>query len=92
MVQAAGLELQLFFRQFLSVICREERLEGTFNLLYGMNGGLTLSQVQTMKRKDFNWFLERLSNQKERENEEIERARSGTRTPAPSGKMKYLGR
>lgn len=92
MVQAFRLELQLFFRQFVPVTTRDEALEGTFNLLYGMSGGLTLSEIRTMKRKDFHWFLERLRKQKERENEEIEKARTGTRTPTPSGKMKYLGR
>lgn len=91
MVSDAGLELQLFFRQFLHVNARGDVLEGMFNLLYGMNGGMTWQDLKTMRRRDFEWFLKRLSDQKERENKEIERVR-GQGTKTGTGAMKYLGR
>lgn len=84
------MELPIFFR-FLPLISREDRLEGTFNLIYGLNGGLTASEVKKLRRKDFNWFLERLRKQKENENQEIEKAR-GSYKAKPTGRMKYLGR
>ena len=84
------MELPIFFR-FLPLINREERLEGTFNLVYGMNGGLTASEVKSMRRKDFNWYLERLADQKKKENQEMEKVRSSYKSQ-PKGKMKYLGR
>ena len=60
-------------------------------MVYGMNGGVSFSEVQKMRRKDFIWFLERLRKQKERENQEIEKIKTGS-SAAPSGRMKYLGR
>lgn len=90
MVPNAGLELQLFFRQFIPALSRDERLEATFQVLYGMNGGMTFSDIQRMRRRDFEWFLKRLVEQKEKENKAMEKAtKTGKGT---SGRSKYLGR
>jgi hypothetical protein len=55
-----------------------------------MNGGMTFSDVQRMRRRDFEWFLKRLVEQKEKENKAMEKAtKTGKST---SGRSKYLGR
>ena len=58
--------------------------------MYGMNGGLTYSEIKKMRRRDFTWMLERLRTQKEKENAEIEKAKNGL-SHSSSGKRKYLG-
>lgn len=58
--------------------------------MYGMNGGLTYSEIKKMRRREFTWMLERLRNQKEKENAEIEKARNGL-SQSTGGKRKYLG-
>jgi len=57
--------------------------------MYGMNGGLTYSEIRGMRRKEFTWMLERLRTQKERENAEIEKARNGL--GQSSSRRKYVG-
>lgn len=56
--------------------------------MYGMNGGLTYSEIKGMRRREFTWMLERLRTQKERENKEIEKAKNGL---GHSSRRKYLG-
>ncbi len=58
--------------------------------MYGMNGGLTYSEIRGMRRRDFTWMLERLRNQKEKENAEIEKVKNGL-GQSSGGKRKYLG-
>ncbi len=57
--------------------------------MYGMNGGLTYSEIRGMRRRDFTWMLERLRTQKERENAEIEKVKNGL--GQSSSRRKYVG-
>lgn len=46
-----------------------------------------------MRKKDFLFYLNRMAEQKKKENDEIESSRKGSATKSkPQGKMKYLGR
>lgn len=85
------MDVSKFFRQFIPVIPRDDLNEAMFNLTYSMGGGITYQDILKMRKGRFSFFLERLLEQKKRENEAIEKARKGKPATTKTGKFKYLG-
>lgn len=79
-----------FFRFILPLTSREDLWEQKFNLVYHTGGGITLNDVEKMKRKEFQWYKERIILQSKLERDAAEN-QAGVPTTSPStGKMKYL--
>ena len=59
-------------------------------LCYHSQGGMPISALAGMSKKKFTFLLKQLSDQKRKENDEIERA-SNSRSRSSSRGMRYLG-
>ena len=60
-------------------------------LAYHSQSGMPINCLEKMRKKKFTFLLRKLAEQKKKENDEIERARSSSRSQSHSGGMKYLG-
>lgn len=51
--------------------------EQQFSLVYNSNGGITYGDVLQMERAERDWFITRLNDQIQKENDEMKKASKG---------------